>query len=76
MAHRLLAREYNKSLECLLGGNMRIGDLVTSDRFEPLYIGIVKQTDFECHSMLTVFVYWLKSGLVSWEDPNHLEIVE
>ena len=51
---------------------MRVGDLVIHKD----NIGIIKQTDFECHSMLTVFIYWLNSGLVSWEDPNHLEIVE
>jgi len=53
---------------------MKIGDLIISDRFKS-YIGIVRQTDFECASQLTVLVQWLQSGLVSWEDPNHLEIL-
>ena len=51
---------------------MRVGDLVITDRF---YIGIVRQTDFECASQLTVFVYWLQSGLVSWENPDYLVVM-
>ena len=51
---------------------MRIGDLVISED----NIGIVRKTDFECASQLTVFIYWLKSGLVSWEDPRYLEVVK
>ena len=53
---------------------MKIGDLVLSDRFKS-YIGIVRKVDPDCQSQLTVFIQWLQSGLVSWEDPNHLEVL-
>jgi len=55
---------------------MNIGDLVTTDRFDTTFhIGIVRKVDPQCASQLTVFVFWLKSGLVSWEDPSQLEAI-
>ncbi len=51
---------------------MRVGDLVISEN----NIGMVRKIDLECASRLTVFIYWLQSGLVSWEDPDYLVFME
>lgn len=50
---------------------MRVGDLVISEN----NIGIVRKLDPECASRLTVFICWLQSGLVSWEDPDYLVVL-
>ncbi len=52
---------------------MQVGDLVVT--MISSEIGIVRKTDFECPSQLTVFICWLQSGRVSWEDPNNLEVI-
>ena len=80
VAHRLLARKNNQSLEQSLGGCMRIGDLVkwalTDDKF---WLAIVIGETFNDSGISSTQVVWVTGKYVGQRDyiyTEDLEIVE